>query len=272
MAPRARKKTKMIGTIVPIARNKKIPFEIIDDRFISNWLAEQKLAGVDYISFHTPDEHEAATGGFDYCERLANEDVLSAAAFEARKKGCDSVVWACTSASFFRGVQYARRQIQLLSESAAAPATNTSMAFLAALDALRAKRVDVVLPYSPEIAKMMVSFLSEVDIGVGRVWHMEAPTSGGFFEIDCEAELAKFVSSRPFSTDPILIPCTAISSLKRVEAFEKISGRPVITANQVTVWHALVLAGLTPSILDAGSFLRSCAQTGNGAFRSPLEN
>ncbi|MER8440683.1 hypothetical protein NKH36_33055 [Mesorhizobium sp. M1312] len=261
------KRCKRMGAMVP--SDNKIPYELRDDKFISNWLADRNLGSVEYIS--TPTRDDALYNGVDYYARLADEDVLSAAARQLRKQGCDSVVWACTSASFFKGVPYAHRQIQLLSDNAAAPATNTSMAFLAALDVLGAKRVDVMLPYSPEIAKLLVSFLSEVGISVGTVWHMSCPASGEIFDIDCEAELTEFVSTRPFSDDPILVPCTSISSLTRVETFEKISGRSVLTANQVTIWHALVLAGMKPNILDCGSFLRSYAKTGDRSYRLPLE-
>lgn len=258
---------KKIGVIVPC--DGASPYEIIDDSFVCNWLTEHSLDDVEYISFHTPDDSLAS--GLEYCERLATEEVLSAAAHELGKQRCQSVVWGCTSASFFKGVRYAQRQVQLLSESAAAPASSTSMAFLAALDVLGAKEVDVVLPYSPEVAKKLVSFFSEAGISVRNVWHMRHRVSDRVFEIDCEADLAEFVSSSPFSDSPILIPCTGISTLNRVERFEKISGRPVITANQVTLWHALVLAGVTPDVLDAGSFLRSFAQKGGERLRLPLE-
>ncbi|MER8563731.1 hypothetical protein [Mesorhizobium sp. M0578] len=260
---------KRVGAIVPVENDCKFNYEIIDDEFVCNWLNAHDLGNVEYVSSHIPEGIDVYASEFEYCEHLAAEDVLSTAAYDLRKRECNSVVWGCTIASFYRGVRYAERQVQLLSESAAVPASSTSMAFLAAVDVLKAQRVDVVSPYNtPEVAQMLISFFSEVGISVGSVWHMERSGSARIFDIDCEAELAKFVSSRPLSDDPILIPCTEISSLERLESFEKISGRPVLTANQVTLWHGLVLAGLTPNILDAGSFLRSYAQPGGPASRS----
>ncbi|RWP22880.1 hypothetical protein [Mesorhizobium sp.] len=249
---------KKIGAI--LLDDGKFPYEIYNVPFINTWLADHSLENAEYVLIcagkDTGDTGNAT--GVELCERATADDVLSTAARQLANNGCRSVVLACTSGSFFRGLQYAQRQIQLLSECAGAPASSTAMAFLAALDVLGAKRVDILSPYEPEITNLFVMFLSDAGVSVGSI-RMYTP-SGRDFDIDCEAELAELVSSTPFSDDPILIPCTAISSLKRVESFEDMSGRMVITANQVTLWHALVLAGLTPSIADSGSFFRSYAQ------------
>lgn len=259
---------RRIGLIVP--DDGVFPLEILDQRFISNWLTDHNMENTEYILSHTPGALNHAATEVQFCEFLAAEDVLSAAARELGEKGCHSVVFACTSASFFKGLQYAQRQNQLLSDSAGAPASSTSMAFLAALNVLGATRVDILSPY-PEVTELFVSFLSDAGVSVGRVRIMREAPSGRAFDIDCEAELAEFASSTTFSDDPILVPCTSISCLNRMESFEKIAGRPVITANQATLWHALVLAGLTPNIADAGSFFRSYAQMRGSAPRLPVQ-
>lgn len=77
------------------------------------------------------------------------------------------------------------------------------------------------------------------------------------FDLDYNAELGAFVAMLPPSKDPILIPSTSLNSLDMVDGFEKIAGRPVLTANQVTLWHALVLAGIEARIRNAGVLFRS---------------
>ncbi|WJI80969.1 MULTISPECIES: aspartate/glutamate racemase family protein [unclassified Mesorhizobium] len=263
---------KRVGVIVPILSDNDIAYEIIDDSSICRFLVEHDMPGAEYISLNIPYDPDVSEGYFTYYERMSNENTLSAAAYEISKKKCNSIAYACTSGSFFRGLEYAQHQVDVLSKSAAVPATNTSMAFLAALDVLGAKKVDVVLPYAPEIGRWFASFLSEVGVSVGTLWHMKPTESGSFFEMDCEAELAEFVASRPSSNDPILIPCTELSSLRRMELFERVSGRPVLAANQVTVWHALTLAGVTPNISDSGSFFRSYAQAADETSTLPLRS
>ncbi|RUW81129.1 MAG: hypothetical protein EOS20_33635 [Mesorhizobium sp.] len=250
--------TRKIGAIVP--SDGTIPYEIIDDRFMNKWLADRNFENTEYISVRSLGGKDiSAATEFESCERATAEDVLSPAARKLGNMGCGSVIWACTSASFFKGLQHAKRQIQFLSESAQAPASSTAMAFLAALAALGAKRVDILSLYDSQTTKLLVTFLSEAGVSVGKIRNMYTQSGQGN-DVDCGAELAEFASLMPISDDPILIPCTGINSLEHLESFEKISGRLVMTANQVTLWHALVLAGLISSTADPRSTLRLYAQ------------
>jgi maleate cis-trans isomerase len=43
--------------------------------------------------------------------------------------------------------------------------------------------------------------------------------------------------------DAIVIPDTALPTVDRIARLEAIAGSPVVTANQVTLWAALRLAG-----------------------------
>ncbi|RWO94421.1 MAG: hypothetical protein EOQ98_30730 [Mesorhizobium sp.] len=234
---------KRFGIIFP--DDGAFPYELCDHQFITSWLADRNLEDAEGILYRKPVQtpESLPLTEFELCGYWAEEEGLLEAARELRNKGCRSVVFACTSASFFGGIQYAKRQAQFLSEAAGASASSTALAFLAALDVLGAKRVDVLSPYDPEITDLFVKFLSEADVNVGRVGHM---TSGKVYKIDCKAEVAKFSSSLKESGDPILIPCTAVSSLRDEGSLERIAGRPVLTANRVTLWHALVLAGASP--------------------------
>ncbi|RWK46659.1 MAG: hypothetical protein EOR47_25245 [Mesorhizobium sp.] len=258
---------KKIGAILP---DWGYPYEITDEGFINKWLADRNVEGAEYIVLSTPN-YTAGMGvsELEFCKRAAAEEILSAAARQLGNNGCSSIFWGCTSASFFGGLQYAQRQIRLLSENAGVPASSASMALLAALDVLGAKRVDVLAPYGLELTKLFVTFLSDAGVSVGNIRRYSP--RGRDYDSDCEAELERLVSSTPFSDDPIVIPCTGLNSLQRVESFEKISSRLVITANQATLWHALALAGLTPSIADSGSFFTLCAQMNGGALRLPLQ-
>lgn len=226
------------------------PYELVDDEFINEWLSKHGMQNIVYKSLVLPfgaAELQLGTG-VEFCQQLAAEDVLLAAARRLGGQGCHSVLWACTSASFFKGMQYAQRLAQLLSDGAGVPASSTAIAFLAALDAIGAKRVDILSPYVPELTETMVSFFSEAGINVQNIQHMQRAPGQHIFDTDCNGELADFVASTTMSNNPIVIPCTSISSLQRVAELERIACRPIITANQVTLWHALLLAGLTPNI------------------------
>lgn len=243
---------RKIGIIFP--DEGAFAYELINDMFINRWLADRGIANVDYMSILTPGGKAATIAA---CEELAEEDVLAAAARRLGESRCGSVVWACTSASFFKGLDYARQQSHMLSESASVPASSTSMAMLAALQALSARRVDIMMSYMPEVADTMVSFLSQAGIAVSSVHHMVCAPKQRSFDLDYAAELKTLVPTLSTSPDPILIPSTSLNSLDRVEGFEEIAGRPVLTANQVTLWQALVLAGVKQRVEKAGTLFRT---------------
>jgi len=53
--------------------------------------------------------------------------------------------------------------------------------------------------------------------------------------------------------EAILVPDTAMHTLEIVAELEAAVGKPVLTANQVTVWKGLHLVGPVPSLSGLGS-------------------
>jgi maleate cis-trans isomerase len=109
----------------------------------------------------------------------------------------------------------------------------------------------------PEVSKSFLDFLAEAGIGVGAVKDVRCGPTQRTFELDYDQELRDFVATLPERQDPIVIPSTSLNSLYRIEEFEAIAGRPVLTANQVTMWYSLELAGAGVSIKGMGRLFRS---------------
>ncbi len=59
------------------------------------------------------------------------------------------------------------------------------------------------------------------------------------------------------SAEAILLPDTALHSAAWLERLEEVAGKPVLTANQVSFWKALRLAGDTRRYPGLGSLMRS---------------
>lgn len=59
------------------------------------------------------------------------------------------------------------------------------------------------------------------------------------------------------AAEVILLPDTALHSAAWLERLEEVSGKPVLTANQVSFWKALQLAGDTRRYTVLGTLLRS---------------
>jgi maleate cis-trans isomerase len=154
----------------------------------------------------------------------------------------DVVVWACTSGSFIIGRDGAERQAAALREATGVPATSTSLAFVDALAALGARQVAVVATYPEPASRALVAFLRAFGIEVTSLQWLDAPSGLDAALIDDDRltpAVRKAAADRP---DAVVIPDTALPTMQRIERLEAIAGRPVVTANQVTLWAALGLA------------------------------
>lgn len=165
-----------------------------------------------------------------------------------------AVVWACTSGSFVYGWEGAGEQVASLSEAAGGlPASSTSFAFVHAARALGVRRVAVAASYPDEVAKLFVEFLGAAGIDVVDMSSADIDTAAevGMLSPD---EVIELVSGRDHpEADALLVPDTAMRTLALVDAMEQRLDKPVLTANQVTVWEGLRIAGATRDVPGLGA-------------------
>ncbi|MFD3502778.1 aspartate/glutamate racemase family protein [Streptomyces sp. NPDC058676] len=166
---------------------------------------------------------------------------LAAGVEELRMSGAESVVWACTSGSFVYGWEGAHDQVRALARTAGMPASSTSFAFVHAAKEIGAKRVAVGATYPDDVAGLFAEFLRAAGIevvGVRGSGIITAAEVGTWEEAEVFA-LARAVDD--VSADAVLLPDTALHTAAHIPSLEKELGKPVLTANQVTVWEALRL-------------------------------
>lgn len=178
----------------------------------------------------------------DALRRMGSAERLAAGVEELRMAGAESVVWACTSGSFVYGWEGAHDQVRALARAAGMPASSTSFAFVHAARELGARRVAVGATYPDDVAELFAEFLRAGGLevtgvkGAGIITAAEVGTWG-------EAEVFALARSADApDADVILLPDTALHTAAYVSSLEKELGKPVLTANQVTVWEGLRLA------------------------------
>ncbi|MET7348708.1 maleate cis-trans isomerase family protein [Streptomyces mirabilis] len=167
---------------------------------------------------------------------------LSAGVEELRLSGAEAVVWACTSGSFVYGWEGAHEQVRALARAAGLPASSTSFAFAHAVREVGARRVAIAATYPQDVADLFAAFLREAGVEVvssrasGIITAAEVGTWG-------EAEVLELArAGDDVDADAVLLPDTALHTAAHLSALEKDLSKPVLTANQVTVWEALRLA------------------------------
>ncbi|WP_328560660.1 aspartate/glutamate racemase family protein [Streptomyces coelicoflavus] len=167
---------------------------------------------------------------------------LEAGVAELRLSGADAVVWACTSGSFVHGWDGAHEQVRALARAAGLPASSTSFAFVHAAKEIGARRVSIGATYPDDVARLFADFLGAAGIEVSDVVSSGIITAAevGTWTEDEVLALAR-AADRP-DAQAVLLPDTALRTAAHIPALEKELGKPVLTANQVTVWEGLRLA------------------------------
>ena len=155
----------------------------------------------------------------------------------------DAATWACTSGSFILGREYAEAQAKAISAVIGCPASSTSLAFANALQSLGIESVGVVASYPEPATNAFVAFLGEFGITVEAVQCLGAPSGRAAYVIPGERVMDIATDLDSSELGAILIPDTATAMFGPASQLEESLGKPVISANQATLWDVLRQAG-----------------------------
>lgn len=190
---------------------------------------------------------------------LGKSERLLEGAETLRSHKPDAVMWACTSGSFVFGWDGARRQAAEVQEALGVPVSSTSLAFVDAARALGLRRVAVAATYPEDVSRHFVELLKHGGIEVLDLVSHDIPTAALAGELDREGVLALARSNDSPEAEAVLIPDTALHSARWIDDLEAALGKPVLTANQVTVWQGLRLAGALRPLSGLGRLFQETA-------------
>jgi maleate cis-trans isomerase len=187
---------------------------------------------------------------------LGSPEKLAEGASRLGQRRPDVIIWACTSGSFVYGTEGAHQQARQLAQAADVPASSTSFAFVRAAQSLGLQRVAVAASYPDEVAQRFKTFLGDAGIEVVRFASAGIETAAEVGELP-EDKVREFVLANDHpDAEAVLVPDTAMRTALVVESLEKQLGKPVLTANQVTIWHGMRLAGRTDTVDGLGALFR----------------
>lgn len=164
-----------------------------------------------------------------------------------------AVVWACTSGSFVFGPDGAAEQVELLATEAGVPASSTSFGFVHALAALGCRRVAVAASYPHDIAELFASFVAAHGVNVEAMGDAGIPTAADVGRLSPTQVRELAVRNDAPGAEALLIPDTAMHTVAQVDELERLLGKPVLTANAVTVWEGLRIAGIARRATGLGT-------------------
>lgn len=224
-----RKDVRRIGLLLPSSssvQERDIGKALPDD--ITLHVARMRLNNVDADStLRVVQEIEAES------QKLADVDV-------------DVIIFPATAPSSRNGPGYDRELIERISAASGKPATTASTALLEALRALSIQHIALGAPWSASVNQSVAAFLEANGIKVhaqealGLVRNLEI----GLLDAQTAFDVGRRVNRT--DADAAVLACGNWSTFGIVDRLERDLGKPVLTTNQVSLWHALKIMGTKP--------------------------
>jgi len=172
----------------------------------------------------------------------------------------DGIAFCCTSASFYRGGAWDRELGARIEKACVKPTVTTSTAFLDALRELGASSVAVGSPYVDLVNERLRAFLETNGFNVSsfEALHTKSAFENGNHSPATIKALAHSADSS--AADALFLPCTNFPSASVIEELEQELGKPVVSANQATLWQILRAVGIDEPIDGYGELLRLTAR------------
>jgi maleate isomerase len=162
--------------------------------------------------------------------------------------GC--FAYLCTAASFIKGVEHDTDISDRIEEATGVPAITTSTAVVKALKVLGVKKTVTVSPYLRDLDQKLTEFLEDNGFQVVKSSALCLPQDQGLHPPE-RIRQAVEKTDRP-EADGIFISCTGLRTAAIIDDLEKELGKPVVTANQATMWCALQMLGIEPRLPGLG--------------------
>jgi maleate isomerase len=156
-----------------------------------------------------------------------------------------------------QGLDYDSHLRAEIAETFKVPSTTAAHAILTAADALGARKVSIVSPYTKEVDAAEHAYfeaaglevLGGACLGISDGFKLAEPSPDALFEL----------GRRGFDprSDALIMTCLNTRSHTVIARLEDALGKPVISSTQATLWHALRLAGIDDRIAGFGRLMEA---------------
>jgi maleate isomerase len=180
--------------------------------------------------------------------------LLEAAALLAKSK-CDVTVFQCTGSSMSGGVEMEKRVVRDMSALTGRPALSAASSVMAALEALRAKKIVFISENEQAGHDKKARFLREAGYELLADRAMALAGSDQYCTMPPKLWYDAAMALRRDDADAYFISCANIHSIDTIEELERDLKKPVVTSNQAALWHAIRTAGINDTVPKLGKLL-----------------
>ena len=187
----------------------------------------------------------------EFVLKMAGDPNIEAAAQKLAGEGACAVAYACTSGSYVRGFGGDTEIADRMGAISGVRVTTTSTATVRALRHLGVRRVAVLSPHVDALNERLHTFLEGSGFEVVRLVGLNKV---GAIELIPPISTRAIVETQVDSgdADGIFISCTSVRTASIIHDLEQALGKPVVSANQATMWEVLRLAKCFSPMLGLG--------------------
>jgi maleate isomerase len=156
------------------------------------------------------------------------------------------IIFPATAPSSRNGIGYDQELIKRITAASGKPATTASTALLEAFRVLSIKRIVLGAPWSAAVNASVAAFIAAngVEVLAQEALGLTRNLEIGRLDAQTAYDVGRRVD-RP-DADAVMLACGTWSTFGIIDRLERDLGKPVLTTNQVSLWHALKMMGATP--------------------------
>jgi maleate isomerase/arylmalonate decarboxylase len=172
--------------------------------------------------------------------------------------GLSVIAYGCTAGSMMQPLDHLT---DFMSDVSGVPSVTTAASIVAALQALKLRKISIATPYHDALNEHEVAFLADNGVETLKIAGLGIGAGGPEEYIQIARTPAAQIKQHVLSVDhedaeAILISCTDFPTLNLITEFEQVLGKPVITSNQATFWAALRAAEIDDHFENFGMLLK----------------
>lgn len=222
------------------------PFDLAIERELWRWVPAE-------VTLHLArTRYEPVPVSRAMAELVSNTTHLAAATRDVLHVEPEVVAYLCASGSFINGVEYEKTLVDAIQAAGAKAAVTTSGALVEAVRALEISRMSVITPYDEELTALLQVFLTQLGVRVLKSDYLGL--GGGIWKVNYRTVAERIVAADRPEAQAIFVSCTNLRTYDIIEPLERMLGKPILTANQLTMWACLARMDLP--MMGPGRWLR----------------
>ena len=225
----------MIGRPDEIRAGVIVPSDMALDAEMWRWAPD----GVSLLFTRLQDAAPPASG--EATDVDGDEGAVWQCIFGLRTAAPAAYAYAGTSGGFVNGPEGEKRLVEAMRSAGGAEAVTTSGAMLSALMHLGVSRVAIASPHDPQLTENLVTFLGKADVDVVSRAHLTITRD--VWTVPYEQTLQLVRDANSDQAQAVFVPGTNLATYDVIASLEAELRKPVLTANQVTMWALLAEIG-----------------------------